>query len=206
MKKIISFVFALAVVMLTGCAAQQPNVVPNPGIGVSTQSRDSGGYAVVPQQSNLIPYTVIGKPNEVHYLDRNTVSSAQVQLFNNTATVSVPQPQYNYNDRNYNNGSNYGNTYGNRYQVPQNNVNDVYGNNVNNGNYNNGNRYQVPQSNPNTLYGNNSNYSNGNSYGGAVAYVAPTTRAPAYGYEWRYHNRYGWGWLHPQYGWYLGWK
>lgn len=186
MKKIISAIFAFAVVMLTGCAVQQPNIVPNPGIGVSTQSRDSG-YAVVPQQSNLIPYTVIGKPNEVHYLDRNTVTSSQVQLFQNTVPAPVPQPQY------------YGNTYRNE-------------NSYENNRYNNG-RYQVPQRspNPNYLYGNTpnsnyGNYNNGNNYGGAVAYVAPTTRAPAYGYEWRYHNRYGWGWLHPQYGWYLGWR
>ena len=186
MKKIISAIFAFAVVMLTGCAVQQPNIVPNPGIGVSTQSRDSG-YVVVPQQSNLIPYTVIGKPNEVHYLDRNTVTSSQVQLFQNTVPAPVSQPQY------------YGNTYRNE-------------NSYENNRYNNG-RYQVPQRspNPNYLYGNTpnsnyGNYNNGNNYGGAVAYVAPTTRAPAYGYEWRYHNRYGWGWLHPQYGWYLGWR
>ncbi|HTH94163.1 MAG TPA: hypothetical protein VL550_02935 [Rhodocyclaceae bacterium] len=39
-----------------------------------------------------------------------------------------------------------------------------------------------------------------------VTYVAPVGVAPAPGYTWRYHARYGWGWWHPQYGWHRGWR
>lgn len=39
-----------------------------------------------------------------------------------------------------------------------------------------------------------------------VVYVAPTEVAPAPGYVWAYHQRYGWGWHHPQYGWHRGWR
>ena len=38
-----------------------------------------------------------------------------------------------------------------------------------------------------------------------IAYVAPVGIAPASGYVWHYHARYGWGWWHPRYGWYRGW-
>ncbi|MFL9923174.1 hypothetical protein PQR62_02770 [Herbaspirillum lusitanum] len=38
-----------------------------------------------------------------------------------------------------------------------------------------------------------------------VVYVQPTYAAPAPGYVWEYHERYGWGWRHPQYGWHRGW-
>lgn len=38
-----------------------------------------------------------------------------------------------------------------------------------------------------------------------VAYVAPIRVAPAPGYVWHYHPRYGWGWWHPRYGWHNGW-
>lgn len=35
-----------------------------------------------------------------------------------------------------------------------------------------------------------------------VAYVAPTTQAPGYGYEWRYSQKYNsWGWYNPNVGW-----
>ncbi|MEQ5843928.1 hypothetical protein BWP39_29180 [Paraburkholderia acidicola] len=39
-----------------------------------------------------------------------------------------------------------------------------------------------------------------------VVYVAPVEVAPAPGYVWRYHARYGWGWWHPHHGWYRGWR
>ncbi len=39
-----------------------------------------------------------------------------------------------------------------------------------------------------------------------VAYVAPVRPVPAPGYVWRYHPRHGWGWWHPHYGWYAGWR
>ena len=38
-----------------------------------------------------------------------------------------------------------------------------------------------------------------------VVYVAPTYASPGPGYEWQYHERFGWGWHHPQYGWHQGW-
>jgi hypothetical protein len=38
-----------------------------------------------------------------------------------------------------------------------------------------------------------------------VVYVAPDYAAPAPGYVWVHHARYGWGWHHPQYGWHRGW-
>jgi len=39
-----------------------------------------------------------------------------------------------------------------------------------------------------------------------VAYVAPTYAIPGPGYRWAYHEHYGWGWHHPQYGWHRGWR
>jgi hypothetical protein len=39
-----------------------------------------------------------------------------------------------------------------------------------------------------------------------VAYVAPTYESPGPGWGWRYHEKYGWGWYHPEYGWHRGWK
>jgi hypothetical protein len=39
-----------------------------------------------------------------------------------------------------------------------------------------------------------------------VAYVGPAYPAPAVGYAWRYHPRYGYGWWHPRRGWYRGWR
>ena len=38
-----------------------------------------------------------------------------------------------------------------------------------------------------------------------VAYVAPLYASPGPGYRWEYHEHYGWGWRHPQYGWHKGW-
>jgi len=35
-----------------------------------------------------------------------------------------------------------------------------------------------------------------------VAYVGPTFAIPGPGYLWGYHAGFGWGWHHPQYGWY----
>lgn len=39
-----------------------------------------------------------------------------------------------------------------------------------------------------------------------VVYVAPTYPAPAVGFVWEFHSRYGWGWRHPQHGWHQGWR
>ena len=39
-----------------------------------------------------------------------------------------------------------------------------------------------------------------------VVYLAPTYPAPAVGFVWEYHPRYGWGWHHPRYGWHRGWR
>jgi hypothetical protein len=38
-----------------------------------------------------------------------------------------------------------------------------------------------------------------------VVYVAPTYASPGEGWRWEYHERYGWGWHHPQHGWHRGW-
>ena len=37
-----------------------------------------------------------------------------------------------------------------------------------------------------------------------VVYVAPTYVAPGPGWVWMYGPRYGWGYHHPNYGWYHG--
>jgi hypothetical protein len=39
-----------------------------------------------------------------------------------------------------------------------------------------------------------------------VVYVAPTYAAPAVGFVWAYHPRFGWGWHHPEHGWHRGWR
>ena len=39
-----------------------------------------------------------------------------------------------------------------------------------------------------------------------VAYIAPTYAVPGPGYVWAYHQNYGWGYRHPQYGWHRGWR
>jgi len=39
-----------------------------------------------------------------------------------------------------------------------------------------------------------------------VVYVAPTYPMPAVGFVWEFHQRYGWGWRHPQHGWHRGWR
>jgi hypothetical protein len=39
-----------------------------------------------------------------------------------------------------------------------------------------------------------------------VVYIAPAYAIPGQGYEWRYHDRYGWGWYHPANGWHRGWR
>lgn len=39
-----------------------------------------------------------------------------------------------------------------------------------------------------------------------VVYVAPAYPAPAVGFIWEFHPRYGWGWRHPQRGWHRGWR
>lgn len=39
-----------------------------------------------------------------------------------------------------------------------------------------------------------------------VVYVAPTYPAPAVGFVWTHHPRYGWGWRHPNRGWHRGWR
>lgn len=38
-----------------------------------------------------------------------------------------------------------------------------------------------------------------------VVYVAPAYPAPAVGFMWEFHPRFGWGWRHPQHGWHRGW-
>jgi hypothetical protein len=38
-----------------------------------------------------------------------------------------------------------------------------------------------------------------------VVYVAPGYASPGPGWRWEYHQRYGWGWHHSQYGWHRGW-
>lgn len=69
-------------------------------------------------------------------------------------------------------------------------------------NYNNNNRH-------NNKYNNNYYAPNKRNYLGPTfnrPYVAPNTRAPGAGYEWRQHQRYGYGWFHSKRGWQLGWK
>lgn len=39
-----------------------------------------------------------------------------------------------------------------------------------------------------------------------VVYVAPAYPAPAVGFIWEFHPRYGWGWRHPHHGWHRGWR
>ena len=39
-----------------------------------------------------------------------------------------------------------------------------------------------------------------------VVYVAPAYPAPAVGFVWEFHPRFGWGWRHPQRGWHRGWR
>ena len=39
-----------------------------------------------------------------------------------------------------------------------------------------------------------------------VVYVAPSYPAPAVGFVWEFHSRYGWGWRHPHHGWHRGWR
>jgi hypothetical protein len=39
-----------------------------------------------------------------------------------------------------------------------------------------------------------------------VVYMAPAYPAPAVGFVWAYHPRYGWGWRHPEHGWHRGWR
>jgi hypothetical protein len=39
-----------------------------------------------------------------------------------------------------------------------------------------------------------------------VVYVAPSYPAPAIGFVWEFHPRFGWGWRHPQHGWHRGWR
>ena len=42
--------------------------------------------------------------------------------------------------------------------------------------------------------------------GSTVTYVAPTYAAPAVGFYWAFHPRFGWGYYHPQQGWHRGWR
>lgn len=139
--------FGLASLMLTGCAAQQTTVMS----GVSTQSREVATYNVAPQQTQLgryIPYTYIGQPNVVHYLDRETVQKTPSY---NVPTYSPPVQQARYNqNNNYNNGNGYQN---NNTNVSYNNG---YTNNSNNSNgYSNSNSYDsnnvVPNQNSGVL-------------------------------------------------------
>jgi hypothetical protein len=39
-----------------------------------------------------------------------------------------------------------------------------------------------------------------------VVYVAPSYPAPAVGFVWEFHPRFGWGWRHPHRGWHRGWR
>jgi hypothetical protein len=39
-----------------------------------------------------------------------------------------------------------------------------------------------------------------------VVYAAPSYPAPAVGFVWAYHPRFGWGWRHPEHGWHRGWR
>ena len=39
-----------------------------------------------------------------------------------------------------------------------------------------------------------------------VVYVAPPYPAPAVGFVWAYHPRFGWGWRHSVHGWHRGWR
>lgn len=36
----------------------------------------------------------------------------------------------------------------------------------------------------------------------ARVYVQPVGVMPGPGYAWQYHEGFGWGWHHPQHGWY----
>jgi hypothetical protein len=40
----------------------------------------------------------------------------------------------------------------------------------------------------------------------SMIYIAPNYARPAPDYEWRRHEHYGWGWQHPNRGWYRGWR
>lgn len=194
MKKNIVIGFGICVMMITGCAVGQTNS------GVSTQVGDVVSYSpayVQPQaqQGRLIPFTYIGRPNEVHYLDTATVKPVTSY---NQQSQQTQNYQYNNGNSNYNaNNGSYSNSNYENNNVPQNQNKNVLNNllnkfaqkqhgSQNNGNYQNSN-YQ------------NSNYQNTNS---GISYVAPTTRAPGYGYEWKYNPQTGWNWFNPQYGWY----
>lgn len=101
------FVFAL----LTGCAApSQTTLEQTYGVGVVTQTREVTSYGVEPQaiqQGKIIPYTYIGQPNVVHYLDTTNMPPVQ------PSTYTIPQNSYynnsssNYGTNNYGNNSNY---------------------------------------------------------------------------------------------------
>jgi len=39
-----------------------------------------------------------------------------------------------------------------------------------------------------------------------VVYMAPVYPAPAVGFVWEFHPRFGWGWRHPRQGWHRGWR
>lgn len=194
MKKNIVIGFGIFVMMITGCAVGQTNS------GVSTQVGDVVSYSpayVQPQsqsqQGRLIPFTYIGRPNEVHYLDTATVKPVTSY---NQQSQQTQNYQYNNGNSNYNaNNGGYSNSSYENNNVHQNQNKNVLNNLLNkfaqkqNGSQNNGN-YQ------------NSNYQNSSHQNTGISYVAPTTRAPGYGYEWKYNPQTGWNWFNPQYGWY----
>lgn len=205
MKKLMSILsIGLTSLILSGCAVSPRNVVQEQSMGVSTQSRDNYSYQnnTVPQQlqqSRYIPFTYMGKPNEVHYLDTATMPQQSYNVPNSRPSAPVQQ-----SNNNNNNNNNYNNNNNNNYQ-------NEYGNNVSANNAPKQNRMEriinriIPNSNNNQYndqYGNPINRNNSNA---GVAYVAPTSRPPANGYEWRYNNNYGWGWYNPRSGWYQGW-
>lgn len=198
MKKIIMAGLVTCVIMLTGCAVgPTKNQTNNQMSGVTTQSKTMVNYTSgqvnqqaqqgkSQQQGHLIPFTYIGKPNEVHYFDTTQVK---------TVTTYNQQGQNYQNNNNYNaNNDAYSNSNYENNNVPQNQNMNVLNSLFNK---------LAPRQNNLPSNGNyqRNNYKNTQS-GSGISYVAPTTRAPGYGYEWKYNPQTGWNWFNPQYGWY----
>lgn len=155
--------------------------------GVSSQYLYHSGSQAVTQNSQIVPFRYEGS-SQVHYYDKvnNTIDGVP----QSTRYQAVIQ-QYQNNQQYIPQNNGYVQSYNQQqYYDPRDQRNIQY--------------YDPSTQNDNSLRGRMARLIGNNNQNQPVSYVAPSTPAPGYGYDWRYSQKYhSWGWYSPNGGWYF---
>ena len=156
--------------------------------GVSSQYLYHSSSQTVTQNSQIVPFRYEGS-SQVHYYDKvnNTIDGVP-QSNRYQALVQSVQNNQQYVPQNNGYAQSYGNNQ--QYYDPRDQRNIQY--------------YEPSTQSDNYLRGRMAHLIGNHNQNQPVAYVAPSTPAPGYGFDWRYSQKYhSWGWYSPNGGWYF---